>query len=81
VPLFFTLARSGFQQKRKKLRNAIASGLRVSPATAQAWLESAGISPSRRAQDLGIEDWERLVRVVEERCGTTTLLKKPQPRR
>lgn len=60
----FVAARAGFGQKRKQLRNALAAGLQVEAAQATAWLEQAGIRPSRRAQELGVEEWGRLAEVL-----------------
>jgi 16S rRNA (adenine1518-N6/adenine1519-N6)-dimethyltransferase len=59
----FRLARAGFAQRRKKLRNALAAGLAVRPEQAEGWLQAAGIDPDRRAQTLAIEDWLRLTEV------------------
>jgi len=64
VPAVFRLARAGFGQKRKKLRNALAAGMGTSPAEADELLERAGISPERRAQELTLEDWGRLARAA-----------------
>jgi 16S rRNA (adenine1518-N6/adenine1519-N6)-dimethyltransferase len=58
---FFELARAGFGQKRKKLRNALSAGLKLSPEQVSTWLESAGIDPGRRAETLGLEEWQALV--------------------
>jgi 16S rRNA (adenine1518-N6/adenine1519-N6)-dimethyltransferase len=60
----FRAARAGFGQKRKQLRNALAAGLQVETAQAVAWLEQAGIRPSRRAQELGVDEWGRLAEVL-----------------
>ncbi len=57
---FFKLTKAGFSQKRKTLRNSLASGLHISPAAAADLLTAAGIDPQRRAETLSIEDWERL---------------------
>ena len=57
---FFQLIKAGFGQKRKMLRNALSSGLRISPAEAAALLISANIDPQRRAETLSIEEWESL---------------------
>lgn len=56
----FRLARAGFSQPRKKLRNAMAGGLRSSPAEVERTLKSLGVSPDARAQELSLEDWVRL---------------------
>jgi 16S rRNA (adenine1518-N6/adenine1519-N6)-dimethyltransferase len=60
IERLFDLARAGFGQKRKMLRNALAGGLGVRPGEATAWLEAAGIAPSRRAEELSLQDWRRL---------------------
>jgi 16S rRNA (adenine1518-N6/adenine1519-N6)-dimethyltransferase len=62
LPALFRAARAGFQQRRKQLRNALAGGLGLSTAETGAILERAGIPPERRAQELTLEDWERLAR-------------------
>ncbi|MBN2387350.1 MAG: ribosomal RNA small subunit methyltransferase A [Anaerolineales bacterium] len=58
---FFRLARAGFSQKRKTLRNALAGGLAIEPALAEQKLGAAGIDPQRRAETLSLEEWKRLV--------------------
>jgi 16S rRNA (adenine1518-N6/adenine1519-N6)-dimethyltransferase len=58
---FFRLAKAGFSQKRKMLRNALAGGLHLEKAQASALLEAAGIDPKRRAETLSLEEWRRLV--------------------
>jgi 16S rRNA (adenine1518-N6/adenine1519-N6)-dimethyltransferase len=59
---FFHLAKAGFSQKRKTLRNALAGGLRLKPMEAAALLKSAQIDPMRRAQTLDFDEWGRLTR-------------------
>ncbi len=61
LDVFFRLAKAGFSQKRKTLRNSLSAGLRLAPAQAGALLESAGIDPQRRAETLSIDEWKRLV--------------------
>ena len=56
----FRLARAGFSQRRKKLRNALAAGLALEPAEVETRLIVAGIDPSARAETLGLSDWQRL---------------------
>lgn len=60
---FFRLAKAGFAQKRKTLRNSLSAGLAVAPAKAAALLEAAGIDPQRRAESLSLTEWEKLSRV------------------
>jgi 16S rRNA (adenine1518-N6/adenine1519-N6)-dimethyltransferase len=57
---FFKLIKAGFSQKRKTLRNSLASGLHISAAEAGERLTRAGIDPQRRAETLSIQEWERL---------------------
>jgi 16S rRNA (adenine1518-N6/adenine1519-N6)-dimethyltransferase len=58
---FFQLARIGFSQKRKTMRNTLAAGLHWSGDQAAALLQAAGIDPTRRAQTLEIAEWRTLV--------------------
>ena len=60
IELFFRLAKAGFSQKRKTIRNAIAGSLAYSTQSVEALLRSAGIEPSRRAETLDLEEWSRL---------------------
>ncbi len=60
---FFTIARAGFSQKRKQLKNCLSAGLGITAAEASLWLESAGIDPARRAETLSIAEWLALHRV------------------
>lgn len=58
---FFALAKAGFGQKRKTLRNALSSNLLISGAEAETKLLKAGIDPMRRAETLSIEEWKKLL--------------------
>jgi 16S rRNA (adenine1518-N6/adenine1519-N6)-dimethyltransferase len=60
---FFALVRAGFAAPRKQLRNALATGLKSSPSQALRLLDIAGINPTRRAETLTIQEWQRLYRV------------------
>lgn len=60
--LFFRVARAGFGQKRKQLKNAIAEGLHLDANDAAALLEKAGIDPRRRAETLTLDEWGALAR-------------------
>lgn len=64
IPRLFWLARAGFGQKRKQLRNALAGGLNVASAQIEVWLEEAAIRPQSRAQELSLEEWACLAQVV-----------------
>jgi 16S rRNA (adenine1518-N6/adenine1519-N6)-dimethyltransferase len=61
VQSFFRLAKAGFSQKRKTLRNALSAGLGWQPDQAAEMLQSAGILPQRRAETLSLEEWFILV--------------------
>ncbi len=60
IDTFFRLAKAGFGQKRKTMRNALSAGLGIPPAEVAALLEKAGIDPQRRAETLSLEEWKRL---------------------
>ncbi len=60
---FFHLAKAGFGQRRKTLRNALAAGLGWAPARVEALLQEAEIASHRRAESLHLEEWARLTAV------------------
>jgi 16S rRNA (adenine1518-N6/adenine1519-N6)-dimethyltransferase len=57
---FFRLAKAGFSQKRKTLRNSLSAGLAISPGAAAQMLEQAGVDPQRRAETLSLDEWGKL---------------------
>ena len=57
---FFRIAKAGFGQKRKKLRNALSAGLRITPTEVEDIMLRAKIPPSLRAQELSIDQWQQL---------------------
>ena len=66
LDLFFKLAHAGFAQKRKTLRNTLATGMNESPAWAEKLLTAAGIDPQRRAETLSMQEWKQLVEAYQE---------------
>jgi 16S rRNA (adenine1518-N6/adenine1519-N6)-dimethyltransferase len=62
---FFQLAKAGFGQKRKTLRNSISAGLRITPTQAQSLLEAAGIDAQRRAETLSLDEWKTLTKIIK----------------
>lgn len=58
---FFRLAKIGFSARRKQLQNNLAGGLRLPNETVQDILVKLGFNPRVRAQDLGVDDWIRLI--------------------
>jgi len=59
---FFSIVKAGFSQKRKKLKNALASGLKIKMDEVQTMLNEAGIDSNRRAETLTVEEWKRIKR-------------------
>lgn len=66
LDLFFKLAHAGFAQKRKTLRNTLATGMNESPAWAEKLLTAAGIDPQRRAETLSMQEWRQLVEAFQQ---------------
>jgi 16S rRNA (adenine1518-N6/adenine1519-N6)-dimethyltransferase len=66
LDLFFKLAHAGFAQKRKTLRNTLATGMNESPSWAETLLAAAGIDPQRRAETLSLPEWKQLVEAYKE---------------
>ena len=58
--LFFRLAKAGFSQKRKTLRNALSAGLHLPAETTEKIIAISGIDPRRRAETLNIKEWAEL---------------------
>lgn len=54
---FFRVVRAGFSARRKQLRNALANGLALPRADAEALLARAKIDPARRAETLRLDEW------------------------
>jgi 16S rRNA (adenine1518-N6/adenine1519-N6)-dimethyltransferase len=63
---FFRVARAGFSQRRKQLRNALGAGLGRSPAEVAARLEQVDVDPRRRAETLSLEEWVKVVHVLRQ---------------
>lgn len=57
VNAFFVVVRAGFGQRRKQLRNSLASGLGLVQAEVVTALEAAGIDPRRRPETLSLSEW------------------------
>ena len=63
---FFRLAKAGFSQKRKTLRNALSGGMAWSKSESEHYLREAGIDPNRRAETLNLDEWNLLVQQVKD---------------
>jgi len=59
---FFALAKAGFGQKRKTLRNSLSAGMGWSTQKTETLLHSAQIDPQRRAETLSIQEWKVVTR-------------------
>lgn len=60
VKKFFQIVRAGFSAKRKTLVNNLSSGLQLDKKTVEEKLIALGFSKNTRAQELGVEDWQKL---------------------
>lgn len=60
---FFVLAKAGFSQKRKTLRNSISGGMKLPTSRTEDLLKQAGIDPQRRAETLSITEWGTLTEI------------------
>lgn len=60
----FRVARAGFSQKRKMLRNTISAGLKIPPREAERLLALAGVDPKRRAETLSVAEWSKLAETI-----------------
>lgn len=58
----FAVVDAAFQQRRKMLRQALSGVLGGSAATASAILESAGVAPTARGEELTIDDYVAIAR-------------------
>ncbi len=59
------LARAGFSQRRKQVHNSVRSLLRIDDEHMRWLLESAGIAPQCRPQELSLAEWFALYQVVQ----------------
>ncbi len=63
----FELARAGFSQRRKQLRNTLSAGLQLPKTDADELLADAAIDAARRAETLSIPEWMHLTEVYVQR--------------
>ena len=57
---FFQIVKVGFSAKRKMLKNNLAGGLHLAPEIIKSALVKVGFSERIRAEDLSVEDWQKL---------------------
>lgn len=61
---FFRIVKAGFAQRRKTLLNALSAGLHLDRDKTTAALQTAGIAPTTRAQNLSLQDWHALYQAL-----------------
>ena len=61
---FFRIVKSGFSAKRKTLINNLANGLQIEKKVVEEKLAQLGFSLNTRAQELGVDDWRKLVELL-----------------
>jgi 16S rRNA (adenine1518-N6/adenine1519-N6)-dimethyltransferase len=69
LDIFFRMAKAGFSQKRKTLRNSLSAGLRLSTSETAQLLEQSGIDPMRRAETLSLDEWGSLCQQYQKRIN------------
>ncbi len=63
---FFRVVRGAFSQRRKTVSNSLSSVLSIEKPKVMNALETAGISPTARAEQLTLEDFARLANAIGE---------------
>lgn len=58
--LLFKLIKAGFGERRKMLKNSLAGGLQLTTETVTTWLDESSVSQSVRAQELSLEQWQKI---------------------
>lgn len=62
--MFFRIAKAGFGQKRKQLKNALSGGLGLKSRPVVEAMEQAGVAPQRRAETLSLAEWAALSKAL-----------------
>lgn len=64
--IFFKVARAAFQAKRKTLLNSLASNMATPKTEVTRILESAGINPEKRPENIALGDWVKIAKLWPE---------------
>lgn len=64
--LLFRIIRAAFSQRRKQIANPLSAELGISKSDLAELMQSCGIKPTARAEELTLEDFERLAAVYEK---------------
>lgn len=67
--VLFRLAKAGFSQRRKTLRNSVSGGLGWPTEQVETLCRQGEIDPQRRAETLSVEEWLRLAKIVDGSGG------------
>ena len=62
---FFRVVKFGFSAKRKMLKNNLAAGLHLEPQIIDDILLKQGFNPKIRAENLSLQDWQKLFAALE----------------
>lgn len=65
--LLFRIIRAAFSQRRKQIANPLSAELGISKSGLSELMQSCGIKPTARAEELTLEDFERLAAAVDSR--------------
>jgi 16S rRNA (adenine1518-N6/adenine1519-N6)-dimethyltransferase len=63
---FFRVVQAGFSERRKQVHNSLAHGMHRKNEEVRAWLASASIDASRRAETLSIDEWLHLWQIIHQ---------------
>jgi 16S rRNA (adenine1518-N6/adenine1519-N6)-dimethyltransferase len=63
---FFRLVKMGFSNPRKTLANNLSAGLQVDKKEIIKKLKQLNFKETVRAQELGVEDWKKLLKIFED---------------
>lgn len=61
----FRFIKIGFSSKRKKLSNNLSGGLQIEKSEVEKKLSKIGIGPNARAQELSLQDWEKVAEEMQ----------------
>ncbi len=69
IESFFRVVRAGFSGRRKQLVNSLTAGLELPKPEVATVLERAGLQPSQRPQEIDLQSWARLARILDGRSS------------
>ena len=67
--LFFEVIKQSFSQRRKQLINPVSSFFKISKQELSSAMEQSGLKPSARAEELSMNDFVTLYRIIEKLKG------------